>query len=106
MTHPDILRAERTVCPAPMQPESPVLECDDCGMEIYGGETYIDVGICLDCADLYTWSHWPDDGDEPIHCGDCGDAIEPWALYASLPNGEGDFCADCFDKTKITATAA
>ena len=106
MTHPDILQAERTGYPAHMQPESPALECEDCGGEIYGGETYSSVGICLDCADRHTWTHWPDEGDEPLHCEDCGGAIEPQALYVSLPDGDGDFCEGCFEKTKIAAWAA
>ena len=103
MTHPDILQAERTGCPFP--PDEPLLYCADCGEGIYENETYHDIGICEDCADLHTWTRYPDEGDGPVICGDCGDMVEPWALYASLPNGEGDFCAGCFEKTKVTAYA-
>ena len=104
MTRPDILQAERTGYPS--APEEPLLHCAGCGEGIYENEQYHDIEICESCADLYTWTHFPDDGDEPVVCGDCGDAIEPERLYVSIPNGEGDFCTDCFEKTKITAAWA
>ena len=103
MTHPLILEAERTGSPFP--PDRPVLHCEGCGEGIYENEGYYDIGICESCADLYTWTHYPDDGDEPLFCACCGDEVEPEKTYVSLPNGDGDFCAECFGNMKTTAWA-
>ena len=106
MTHPDILQTELTGYPMHMQPDSPALECACCGGGIYENERYSDVGICEGCEDLHTWTHYPDEGDGPIVCENCGCMIEDQARYVSLPDGEGDYCEGCFGKTKITAWAA
>ena len=104
MTAPDILMAE--TIGYPFEPDGPVLWCGDCDGGIYENEAYHEVGICESCADLYTWTYYPEDGGGPVICESCGRAVEEQARYVSLPDGGGDYCADCFEKTKITAWAA
>ena len=106
MTDPAILFAEKWGHDFYRLNEPPVMSCADCGGDIYENDGYYECGICKDCAGLYTWTHDPEPGEDPLACGCCGERIEAQRQYVSLPEGDGDRCMDCFEKTEITAVAA
>ena len=106
MTHPGILHMEKWGHDFYRLNEPPTLFCEHCGEGIYENEDYYDIGICEGCADLHTWTYYPEPDEEPPACENCGERMDALRPYVSLPNGDGDFCRECFEETKMIAVAA
>ena len=108
MTRPDMLLAERTGYGPWQQEESPAETCEECGEGIYEGEDFYDIGPwCESCAYIRVFTNYRDgDGEGAPACCGCGEAIGEQALHFALPDGEGDWCMECFVMLKRTAWAA